>query len=167
MRDKLFIDGRWLEPVSGGTFEVVNPATEELVHRAPLATAADIDRAVEAARRAFDDRSWSGLSGHERATHLRAIADGIRTRLGLLSKLEVIDNGKPYPEAEWDISDAADCFDYYAGLAEQLDRRPAESIENVAKLDPRRHSRRHLTRVATTETATHQDAEDSDHEKSE
>jgi betaine-aldehyde dehydrogenase len=121
MRDALYIDGRWVEPFEKGTFDVFDPATEQLLHRAPAATAADVDLAVQAARRAFDDGRWSGLSGTERARVLRAIAAGIRDRLTDLSRLEVQDNGKPYPEAEWDIGDAAGCFDFYAGLAEKQD----------------------------------------------
>ncbi|NSY99067.1 aldehyde dehydrogenase family protein, partial [Agrobacterium tumefaciens] len=68
------------------------------------------------------------LSGAERAKYLRAIAEGIRNRLAELSKLEVRDNGKPLPEAEWDIGDAAGCFDFYADLAEQMDNGFEETI---------------------------------------
>lgn len=121
MRDHLFIDGRWLSPAKGGTFEVLNPSTEARLHDAPAGTSADIDLAVKAARRAFDVDGWPKTTGKERAKYLRAIADGIRSRLPELARLEVLDNGKPLPEAEWDIGDAAGCFEHYAGLAEWLD----------------------------------------------
>ncbi len=129
MRDALFIDGNWVKPSEGGTLDVVNPATEEVIHRAPAATGVDVDRAVRAARCAFDDGSWSGLPGAERARYLRAIASGIRARLGELARMEVLNNGKPYPEAEWDIGDAAGCFEFYAGLAEELDENRVEPVD--------------------------------------
>ncbi|MEK0086154.1 aldehyde dehydrogenase family protein [Benzoatithermus flavus] len=128
MRSELYIDGKWVEPKKGGTFPVINPATEEVVHHAPSGTAEDVDAAVEAARRAFDEGPWPRLSGAERARYLRAIAAGIRARQGELARLEVIDNGKPLPEAEWDIADAAGCFEFYAGLADELDAKREEAI---------------------------------------
>ncbi|MGK9340232.1 aldehyde dehydrogenase family protein [Sinorhizobium meliloti] len=128
MRSGLFIDGKWVAPVKGGTFDIVNPATEEVIHKAAAASAEDVDIAVTAARRAFDKDGWPKLSGRERARYLRAIADGIRARQGEIARLEVIDNGKPLPEADWDVADAAGCFDFYAGLAEQLDNDPEEPI---------------------------------------
>lgn len=128
MRDKLFIDGKWLAPAKGGTFEVIDPATEEVVHRAPAGTAQDIDAAVKAARRAFDDGPWPKLSGKERAAVLRRISDIILARKHHLARLEVIDNGKPMPEAVWDMEDTAGCFAFYAGLAEEMDDNPEEPI---------------------------------------
>ncbi len=128
MRSELYIDGNWVAPVRGGTLEVIDPATEEVVGKVAAATAEDIDSAVTAARRAFDKDGWPKLRGHERARHLRAIADGIRARQAELARLEVTDNGKPLPEADWDVADAAGCFEFYAGLAEQLDNDPQESI---------------------------------------
>lgn len=128
MRSGLFIDGKWVAPVKGGTFDIVNPATEEVIHKAAAASAEDVDIAVTAARRAFDKDGWPKLSGRARARYLRAIADGIRAQQGEIARLEVIDNGKPLPEADWDVADAAGCFDFYAGLAEQLDNDPEEPI---------------------------------------
>ncbi|MGO7522411.1 aldehyde dehydrogenase family protein, partial [Rhizobium brockwellii] len=92
------------------------------------ATAEDVDLAVKAARRAFDRDGWPKLTGARRAGYLRAIADGIRARQAEIARLEVLDNGKPFPEADWDVADAAGCFDFYAGLAEQLDNNPEEAI---------------------------------------
>jgi betaine-aldehyde dehydrogenase len=128
MRTELYIDGRWQKPIKGGTFPIINPATEEVVHHAPAGTAEDVELAVKAARKAFDHGPWPKMSGAERAKYLRAIAEGIRVRLKEIARLETIDNGKPIPEAEWDIADAAGCFDFYADLAEELDRNPAELI---------------------------------------
>ncbi|AWM26678.1 aldehyde dehydrogenase family protein [Sinorhizobium fredii] len=128
MRSELYIDGKWTAAANGRTFDVVNPATEEVIHRIAAATAEDVDVAVKAARRAFDKDGWPKLSGAQRAKYLRAIADGIRARQSEIARLEVIDNGKPFPEADWDVADAAGCFDFYAGLAEQLDNNPEEPI---------------------------------------
>lgn len=128
MRNKLYINGTWRNPANGGTLAVINPATEEVLHNLPAASAEDVDIAVEAARRAFDEGMWPRLSGRERGRYLRAIADGIRARKDELARLEVLDNGKPLPEAQWDIADAAGCFDYYAGLAEELDTNAVEQI---------------------------------------
>lgn len=128
MRSELYIDGKWVSPTKGGTCTVINPATEEVIGTIAAATAEDVDIAVKAARRAFDRDGWPKLSGAQRATYLRAIADGIRARQAEIARLEVLDNGKPLPEADWDIADAAGCFDFYAGLAEQLDNNPEETI---------------------------------------
>lgn len=133
MQTDLFINGTWVAPVAGGTFPVVDPATEAVVHHIPAATAPDADAAVNAARRAFDHGPWPRMSGAARAAVLRAIAQGIRDRLPELARLEVIDNGKPLPEAEWDLGDAAGCFDFYAGLAEERDG----EVEQVALPDAR------------------------------
>ncbi|MGO8020819.1 aldehyde dehydrogenase family protein [Rhizobium leguminosarum] len=128
MRSELYIDGQWVKPAKGGTCEVINPATEEVIHRIAAATAEDVDLAVKAARRAFDRDGWPKLTGARRAGYLRAIADGIRARQAEIARLEVLDNGKPFPEADWDVADAAGCFDFYAGLAEQIDNNPEEAI---------------------------------------
>jgi betaine-aldehyde dehydrogenase len=121
MQTRLFINGEWVLPVQGATLPVIDPATEEVFHHIPAADADDADLAVKAARAAFDDGPWPRMSGAERATYLRAMAGAIRARLPELARMEVRDNGKPLPEAEWDLSDAAGCFDFYADLAEQLD----------------------------------------------
>jgi betaine-aldehyde dehydrogenase len=128
MRDKLFIDGQWLAPLGGGAFPVINPATEQEFATAPAGGAGDIDLAVKAARRAFDSGPWPRMTGAERARYLRAISDKILERKQDLARIEVMDNGKPLPEAVWDIEDAAGCFAFYAGLAEQLDAHPEEAI---------------------------------------
>ena len=133
MQTKLYIDGAWVAPAEGGTLPVIDPATEEVFHHIPAATAADADAAVRAARAAFDTGPWPRMTGAERAVYLRAMAQGIRDRLPDLARMEVIDNGKPLPEAEWDLGDAAGCFDFYAGLAEELDG----EVEEIALPDAR------------------------------
>ncbi|KWF98412.1 aldehyde dehydrogenase [Burkholderia cepacia] len=124
----LFIDGQWVPPILGGTLDVVNPADGEVFRTVSAATAQDVDRAVTAARRAFDEGTWPRLSGAERAQYLRRIAETIRDRLPAIAEIEVQDNGKPRPEAEWDIGDAAGCFEYYAKLAEEFDAQQSQGI---------------------------------------
>ena len=142
MRDRLFIDGKWQVPLSGGTFVVENPATGEVLHQAPAGTAADIDRAVLAARSAFEG-GWGQTTGAHRAAFLRAVADRISAQRDELARLEVLDNGKPLPEALWDIDDAAGCFTMYADLAEELDGRqerplalPDGRFSSLVRLEP-------------------------------
>jgi betaine-aldehyde dehydrogenase len=142
MRDRLFIDGRWQAPAGGGDFAVENPATGELLQRVPAGTGEDIDRAVLAARRAFDG-GWGRSRGADRAELLDRFAERISARGEELARLEVLDNGKPLPEALWDIDDAAGCFAMYAGLARELDERSEQSLalpdarfSSVVRLEP-------------------------------
>jgi betaine-aldehyde dehydrogenase len=128
MTKSLFINGAWQQAHDGGTLEVINPATEEVIDHIASATAVDVDRAVGSARTAFET-GWAGTAGAERAGFLRTIAKGIEEQRQQLSRIEVADNGKPLAEALWDIDDAAGCFAYYADLAEDLDNRQDEPIE--------------------------------------
>lgn len=122
-----YIGGRWMQPRRGGTLQVVNPATEEVIDNVAAGTAEDIDAAVSAAAEAFHG-GWGQTSGKARAAHLRAIAGEITARRADLARLEVLDNGKPLNEALWDIDDAAGCFAFYADLAEELDGRQDEAV---------------------------------------
>ena len=128
MNNSFYIDGQWVAPTSTETFAVVDPATEAVIANVPAGQSADIDAAVAAARRAFDQGPWPLMSGAERAVYLRKIAAKITERLGDIAAQEVRDNGKPYPEAEWDIEDAAGTFTFYANLAEELDHNDEEAI---------------------------------------
>jgi betaine-aldehyde dehydrogenase len=137
MQTKLYIGGQWVAATS--TLPVVNPSSEELLHHAPAASEGDIDTAVQAARAAF--KSWKNTTGQTRAAHLRAIAQGIRKRKEDLAKLETLQNGKPLPEALWDMDDTAACFDYYAQLAEDLSLEqsialPHPDFVSVARREP-------------------------------
>lgn len=129
MNNKHYIDGQWAEPSTTDTFDVINPATEEVITQVSAGNKADIDNAVLAARKAFDHGPWPRMSGVERAGYLHKIAEIITRRLDELAKLEVLDNGKPYPEAKWDIEDTAGTFTFYAGLAEALDVNAEQAIE--------------------------------------
>ena len=118
MRTELYIDGAWRPAAGGATVAVIDPATEKPFAEAARGTAADVDLAVQAARRAFDDGPWPRMGGRERAAIVRAIGRLIAERKDELAALEVRDNGKPLPEALWDVGDAAYCFEYYADMAE-------------------------------------------------
>ncbi len=141
--DQLYINGQWVAPVKGGTFDTIDPSSEALIAKVAAATAEDVDLAVRAARRAFDEGPWPQLSGAARAAVLRRIAQGIRDRQQELAELEVRDNGKPLPEALWDIGDTAGCFDFYADLAEDLDSHQEQAValaderfSSVARKEP-------------------------------
>ncbi|PRY83088.1 aldehyde dehydrogenase family protein [Donghicola tyrosinivorans] len=121
MKNQLFIDGEYVDATSGQMFDVVDPSDRSVFHRVARGGAADVDRAVQAARRAFDSGPWPRMSGTERAKVLRRMGDLIAKRTDELARIEVQDNGKPLPEAVWDIEDTAGVFHFYADLAEGLD----------------------------------------------
>lgn len=129
MNNKQFIGGEWISSNSNEIIEVINPATELIFDTVAAGNAQDIDAAVKAARNAFDQGPWPKMAGFERAIILRNMASIITQQLKELTDLEVRDNGKPTPEAKWDIEDTAGTFDFYAGLAEQLDTTKSKKID--------------------------------------
>lgn len=138
MTTRLYIDGAFCAPLKGGSFAAIDPATEQEFARVAAASAEDVDLAVRAARRSFDAGDWAGLSAEARAAVLRRIAEGIRARTADLAAIETRDNGKPLPEATWDIEDAAFVFEYYADLAETDAKAPVRSIDlGDARFDSR------------------------------
>jgi betaine-aldehyde dehydrogenase len=116
---RMLIDGEWVEARSGRTFEVMNPATAEPMATVPDAGAEDVDRAVKAARRAFDG-GWRDATAQERGRALFRLADAVRREAKRLATLETLNSGKPLAESEFDINDAATCFEYYGGLATKI-----------------------------------------------
>ena len=94
-RDVLYIGGEWVAPASTKTFTVVNPATQEVVATVPEGTEPDMDRAVAAAREAFDNGPWPKTSGKERAEVLRALSQGIQGRMGEFAETITKENGAP------------------------------------------------------------------------
>ena len=114
------IDGQWVASGSGATFEVHDPSTEEVIARVPDSGEADVDRAVAAARRAFDEGPWATTTAQERGRVLFRLAEKVRAHHAELAELESRNNGKPIVEAEYDITDVATCFEYYGGLATKL-----------------------------------------------
>ena len=116
---KLFIGGEWVDSATGETFETVNPATEEALARVPRAGGEDVERAVRAARTAFDHGSpWRKMTPSERGRVIWRIADLIEEHADEFAMLEALDNGKPFKVARAaDIPLAADLFRYMAGWA--------------------------------------------------
>lgn len=129
MTTRLYIDGAFCAPVKGGSFAAIDPATEQEFAQVAAATGEDVDLAVRAARRSFDAGVWADLPASDRAATLRRIAEGIRAETPALAAIETRDNGKPLPEAIWDIEDAAFVFDYYADLAEADAKAPLRTID--------------------------------------
>lgn len=128
MKNKHFINGQWLASANNDTFAVINPATEQVISHVPAGNKDDINKAVMAARQAFDCGPWPKMSGTERSAYLKKIAKIINRRLDEITEIEVLDNGKPHPEAKWDIEDTAGTFEFYANLACELDEQPEQSI---------------------------------------
>ena len=116
---KLFIDGKWVEASGGGRIPVVDPSTGETFDDLARGTAADVDRAVAAARRALDG-PWGKMAAFERGRILRKMADIIASRAEELAAVESRDTGKPIGQARADIQVAARYFEYYAGAADKL-----------------------------------------------
>ncbi|WP_324789243.1 aldehyde dehydrogenase family protein [Streptomyces sp. H51] len=116
----LFIDGEFAEAADGRVFKTVSPSTEEVLSEVAQAGEADVDRAVKAARRAFE--KWSALPGSERAKYLFRIARIIQERSRELAVLETLDNGKPIRETrDTDLPLVAAHFFYHAGWADKLE----------------------------------------------
>ncbi len=116
----LFIDGEFVDPRDGGTMKTISPATEETLAEVAVATEADVDIAVAAARRAYDT-VWGPMPGRDRAKYLFRIARLIQERSRELAVLETLDNGKPIRESrDVDVPLAAAHFFYYAGWADKL-----------------------------------------------
>ncbi|MEV5877142.1 aldehyde dehydrogenase family protein [Streptomyces sp. NPDC052101] len=116
----LFIDGEFVDAADGKVFKTVSPSTEEVLSEVAQAGAEDVERAVRAARKAFE--KWSALPGSERAKYLFRIARIIQERSRELAVLETLDNGKPIKETrDADLPLVAAHFFYYAGWADKLD----------------------------------------------
>ncbi len=115
---RLLIDGKWTDAQSGETFETLNPATEEPITSVALGAAADIDAAVAAARKAFDEGPWPRMMPAERQRILQKLGDLIEANGEELAWIESLDNGKPVKVAQAaDIPLTADLFHYMAAHA--------------------------------------------------
>ncbi|MFY0543647.1 aldehyde dehydrogenase family protein [Brevibacillus sp. H7] len=114
---KMFIDGEWVASSSGETFPVRNPATGEVLAHVTKATREDAQRAIAAARRAFDEPGgWGESKARDRAELLWRVADLIEARAEEFAQTDTRNNGKPLRESRYDVSDAVNQFRYYAGL---------------------------------------------------
>jgi betaine-aldehyde dehydrogenase len=117
---QIYIDGAFVDAHANRTIDVINPATQDVIARVPDADASDVDRAVAAARRAFETAPWTNVTAQERGRILFRLAEIVRANAAALAELETINNGKPIVESEFDIADVATCFEYYGGLATKI-----------------------------------------------
>jgi len=117
---QLYVNGQWVEARSNKTFPVYDPSTEEVIAHVADANSEDVDRAVAAAKTAFEDGPWATTTPQERGRVLFRLADKIRQNSTMLAELECRNSGKPIVEAEFDVNDAATCFEYYGGLATKI-----------------------------------------------
>lgn len=121
----LFIDGEWLDAEERATAAVINPATQRELGRVPLANAADLDRALETAQRAFD--VWRHTVPAERARILKRAADLMRDRSAHIATLMTLEEGKPLAESADEVLRAADYFEWFAEEARRIDGRVVPS----------------------------------------
>jgi acyl-CoA reductase-like NAD-dependent aldehyde dehydrogenase len=122
-RAQVHIGGEWLDAAGGETLDVLDPATGEVLATTPEGTAEDVDRAVRAARRAFDDGPWPRLTRMERSAALNRFADHIDERMDALFRLETRNNGRPLRETRAQVGRLGEWFRYNAALllAERTD----------------------------------------------
>jgi len=119
---KMLIDGKWVDSTSGKTFETINPATGEVIARVAEGDKADVDKAVKAARKAFDRGPWRKMNARQRGRLLYRLADLIEQNFDELAALETLDNGKPIRDSRTaDLPLVLDCYRYYAGWADKIE----------------------------------------------
>ncbi len=117
---KMFIDGQWVDSESGKTIETLNPENNEVWAVVPEASTKDVDKAVKAAQKAFDN-SWSNLHPRDRAKYLRSLANLLRENAEHLGTIETIDTGKIFRETKTQANYIAEYYDYFAGLADKVE----------------------------------------------
>src|SRR5919199_1937157 len=118
---QLFIDGQWVDAESGKTFMTPNPATGQTLAEVAEADKADVDKAVAAARRAFEGK-WSKMSARDRGRLLYKLSQLIEAHSGELAALETADNGKPIRESAYvDLPQVVENFEYFAGFATKIE----------------------------------------------
>ena len=121
---KMLINGRWVDSVSGRTFETINPAMGEVITRVTEGGKEDVDRAVAAARKAFEKGPWTKMTARERGRLLYKLADLIELHIDELAALETLDNGKPINDTRnIDLPLAVEAYRYYAGWADKIEGR--------------------------------------------
>ncbi|HKQ96317.1 MAG TPA: aldehyde dehydrogenase family protein [Candidatus Polarisedimenticolia bacterium] len=119
---RLFIDGQWSDAANGATFQTINPATEEPLTAVAEGGVADVERAVDAAQRAFASGPWAKMPASERGRILWKIGDLIDANLQEMARLETLDQGKTITDSQRvDVPMAAECFRYFAGWASKIE----------------------------------------------
>ena len=129
---ELFINGAWVKPEKGGYFETVNPSTEQVIARIAEATQEDVDKAVNAARNAYEN-VWGKMPAKERAKYIFRIARLIQERAREFAVIETMDGGKSIRESrDIDVPLAANHFFYYAGWADKLEYAfPGKDVKSI------------------------------------
>ncbi len=118
---KLLIGNRWVESASGRTFATINPATGEEICQVAEADAADVDKAVRAARAAFEQGPWRTMAASQRGRLLYRLSDLIEANANQLARLESLDNGKALSVARMvDVAKTVACYRYFAGWADKV-----------------------------------------------
>lgn len=134
---EMYINGRWIKAMSGKTREIRDPGNGESLAQVPESSREDMTLAIGAAREAFDKGPWRKMTALDRAQRLFEVAHAIRKEAKFLAELEVKNCGKPLAEAQYDVSDAANCFEFYSGLATKIHGEtmsvPANSLSFVLK----------------------------------
>ena len=115
-----YVNGQWVSSTSGETFPVYDPSSEEVIAQVASSSSPDVDKAVQAARAAFDSGPWATTTAQDRGRILFKLAEKVRQNTAQLAELECRNTGKPIVEAEFDIADVATCFEYYGGLATKV-----------------------------------------------
>lgn len=119
---KILINGKWVDAADGKTFETINPATGQVIVKVAEGGKADVDKAVQAARNAFEKGPWKKMSARERGKYLFRLADLIEKNAEELSALETLDNGKPINDSRnIDVPMTLECYRYYAGWADKIE----------------------------------------------
>lgn len=133
----MYIDGQFTQAKSGSTRDIFDPGNGEFIAKVPESAKEDAVLAIQAARKAFDEGPWRKVSALDRGKLLFKVADLIRANAKRLAELETKNCGKPLAEAEFDVSDAANCFEFYAGLTTKIHGEtmavPANSFSYVVR----------------------------------
>ncbi|HVK65529.1 MAG TPA: aldehyde dehydrogenase family protein [Polyangium sp.] len=136
-RYQMLIGGNWVDSVSRQTRELRDPANGEIVATVPEASREDARAAIDAARAAFDKGPWRKTTALDRAKLLFKLAEALTKEADALARLEVQSCGKPLAEAQFDVADAANCFEFYGGLATKIAGEtmnvPANSVSFVVR----------------------------------
>jgi betaine-aldehyde dehydrogenase len=131
---KMWVGGRWIDARGGRTRAVVNPTDQSVLATVPEAAREDVREAVAQARAAFDSGPFSKWTARERGSLLYKVGEAIRRRAAELAETETRNMGKPIVEAEFDVADAAHCFEYYAGLAGKIEGRTLPVPDNALSM---------------------------------
>ncbi len=130
-RYKLYINGEWVNSINQDFQDVLNPANQEIIAKAPKATKEETEKAIKVAKETFESGVWSSKTPQERATVLLQIADKMEEHAAELAQLETQNNGKVLREAEGDVADSIEVFRYYAGLIQNPTGVTYEAMEGL------------------------------------